>query len=52
MKACYGYVSNIGKSDGTEEEEELNNKKNKFKDSGHQTKQIKEKKQKVKYVKH
>ena len=52
LKACYGYVSNIGKSDGTEEEEELNNKKNKFKDSGHQTKQIKEKKQKVKYVKH
>ena len=50
FKACYGYVSNIGKSDGTEEFEELNNKK--FKDSGHQTKQVKEKKQKVKYVKH
>ena len=43
----------LNKSDGTEEEEELNNKNNnKFKDSGHQTKQIKEKKQKVKYVKH
>ena len=53
FKACYGYVSNIGKSDGTEEEQGLNNKNNnKFKDSGHQSKQIKEKKQKVKYVKH
>ena len=52
FKACYGYVSNIGKSDGTEEEEELNNKNNKFKDSGHQTKQVKDKKQKVKYVKY
>ena len=51
LKSCYGYVSNIGKSDGTEEEEELNTK-GKYKDSGHQTKQIKEKKQKVKYVKH
>ena len=52
FKACYGYVSNIGKSDGTEEEEEINNKNNRFKDSGHQTKQVKDKKQKVKYVKH
>ena len=52
FKACYGYVSNIGKSDGTEEEEELNKKNNKYRDSGHQTKQVKEKKQKVKYVKH
>ena len=52
FKGCYGYVSNIGKSDGSEEEEELNMKNNKFKDSGHQTKQVKEKKQKIKYVKH
>ena len=51
LKSCYGYVSNIGKSDGTEEEEELNTK-GKYKDSGHQSKQVKEKKQKVKYVKH
>ena len=53
FKACYGYVSNIGKSDGTEEEEEAN-AKNKYRDSGHQTKQIKDKsqKQKVKYAKH
>ena len=53
FKACYGYVSNIGKSDGTEEEEEeLNNKNKKYKDSGHQAKQTKDKKQKIKYVKH
>ena len=52
LKACYGYVSNIGKSDGTEEEEEELNTKNKYRDSGHQTKQTKDKKQKVKYVKH
>jgi len=48
-KYIYGYVSNIGKSDGSEETDEapLRNR-----DSGHQTKQVKEKKQKIKYVKH
>ena len=50
-KGLYGYISNIGKSDGTEEQEQDENS-SKFKDSGHQTKQAKEKKQKVKYVKH
>ena len=51
LKALYGYISNIGKGDEMEgnEETETNNR---FKDSGHQTKQPKEKKQKVKYVKH
>lgn len=48
-KSIYGYVSNIGKSDDLDETDEnpLRNK-----DSGHQTKQPKEKKQKIKYVKH
>ena len=53
MKGCqglYGYVSNIGKSDELGEEEPENNTR--FKDSGHQAKQVKEKKQKIKYVKH
>ena len=50
-KGLYGYISNIGKGDEMEgnEGEETSNR---FKDSGHQTKQPKEKKQKVKYVKH
>lgn len=51
IKGLYGYVSTIGKSDGIEEMEEGESPA-KFKDSGHQAKQIKEKKQKVKYVKH
>ena len=48
-KSIYGYVSNIGKGDDYEETPEtpLRNK-----DSGHQTKQAKEKKQKVKYSKY
>ena len=49
-KYIYGYVSNIGKSDELGEEEPENNTR--FKDSGHQAKQVKEKKQKIKYVKH
>ena len=51
FKALYGYVSSIGKGDGTEEGENTETN-NRFKDSGHQTKQPKEKKQKVKYVKY
>ena len=50
-KGLYGYISNIGKTDemGEQTQEEVPSK---YKDSGHQTKQVKEKKQKVKYVKH
>ena len=50
-KGLYGYISNIGKTDETEEQiqEEAPSK---YKDTGHQTKQVKEKKQKVKYSKY
>ena len=50
LKSCYGYVSNIGKGDDMDGEEEES--PSKYSDSGHQSKQVKEKKQKVKYVKH
>ena len=50
-KSIYGYVSNIGKGEDYEEEEGQNIPK-RNRDSGHQTKQVKEKKQKIKYVKH
>lgn len=55
IKGCqglYGYVSNIGKTDefgGIYDEGDTTGK---YKGSGHQAKQVKEKKQKVKYVKH
>ena len=49
-KGLYGYVSNIGKGDDMDGEEEEN--PSKYSDSGHQKKQVKEKKQKIKYVKH
>ena len=55
-KSLFGYVSNIGKEDGTTGEEEETNTG--FRDQGHKAKQIKDKnakdknKQKVKYVKH
>ena len=48
-KSIYGYVSNIGKGD---EYEETGETPVRSKDTGHQTKQVKEKKQKVKYAKY
>ena len=51
LQGLYGYVSNIGKTDEMEGLEEEENP-SKYKDTGHQKKQIKEKKQKVKYIKH
>ena len=49
-KSLFGYVSNIGKGDDTDAGEVGG--PSKYKDSGHQTKQVKEKKQKVKYEKY
>ena len=47
----FEYISNIGKYDGTEEED--NNQQNKCKNLGHQSKNLnKEKKEKIKYVKY
>lgn len=47
----FEYISNIGKYDGTEEED--NNQQNKLKNLGHQSKNLnKEKKEKIKYVKY
>ncbi len=51
-KGIYGYVSNIGKTDEMGGFYDEGDTTGKYKDSGHQTKQAKEKKQKVKYVKH
>ena len=48
-KGLYGYISNIGKIDENEEQGQEETP-SKFKDSGHQAKQVKEKKQKVKYI--